>query len=156
MTSDAHVKCDLGHMHWGTNGAAGILLQYTDDTGHVFYFLAHRRASHFQNIPECYGIPGGAVDDDEMLWDGAMREFTEEIHFIYPFDFIKILHYNDHGNWGYTTFLAESPDSRLRIKNLYEHSDCGWFSKAQIDQLDSDGLLHPGFSETWNLCHHLL
>ena len=153
---DGYIQCDDGHLHWGLYGAAGILLRYHDRVEDLFY-LVRRRASVNQGIGSCYGIPGGATNMNESPWDSALREWDEEVHTVYPISYEKTIHHNDHGNWSYTTFLANTSNNQhMCVKNRYEHKFGVWASKEQIDLLSKDRQLHPGFEDTWKLCRDYL
>src|SRR4051794_18576558 len=71
--SAMYVDCSCGHRHWGTHGAAGLLLTDPDRTGVV---LQHRSAAVHQG--DTWSVMGGALDAGESPVDAALREAHEE------------------------------------------------------------------------------
>lgn len=55
--------CDLGHIHWGNAGGAGFLFRYAPADQEP-NFLLQQRSSEV-DYPGTWGIPGGAMRDDE-------------------------------------------------------------------------------------------
>ena len=62
------VRCDLGHRHWGLDGAAGMLVYVTG--GPV---LVQQRVS-WSHHGGTWGLPGGARDSHETAVSAALRE----------------------------------------------------------------------------------
>ncbi len=75
---DGWVDCACGRKHWGTNGAAGVLLARRDqETGEVTHIVMQHRAT-WSAEGGTWGIPGGAIADGESPIEGALREAYEE------------------------------------------------------------------------------
>ena len=68
---DRVVRCGLGHLHWGSHGAAGLL---PAAAGHV---LLQQRALWTPGGGR-WGTFGGALDSHEDPVTGALRETAEE------------------------------------------------------------------------------
>lgn len=140
------VTCDQGHTHWGRNGAAGMLLQHTDNNGIARYFL-QQRGPDVQH-PGTWSTPGGAIEDGETPHGAAMREATEELG-QFPAYNLQHSHTLDHGGWAYHTVTADVPHPFYPHSSTWnpdETSDAGWFTPNEVDELP----LHPGFRESWD------
>lgn len=100
-SADGWVECGCGSRHWGRRGAAGLLLHREGSI-----VLQHRAAwSHHGGT---WGMPGGAVDHDESAVAGALREAQEEAG-VEPGDVeVRATWLLDHGDWSYTTVVAEA------------------------------------------------
>ncbi|CAB4918313.1 unannotated protein [freshwater metagenome] len=135
---DGWVQCDCGNKHWGINGAAGILLVREQE------ILLQHRAPWVHN-GDTWGIPGGARDSHESVFEGAVREAIEETG-IDPI-FITALHTysDDHGNWRYDTVIARASDELIAHEVNDESHEVRW---VEIDSV-SDLNLHPSFARTW-------
>lgn len=103
---DGWVECACGRKHWGTNGAAGVLLARRDaQTGEATHIVMQHRAA-WSAEGGTWGIPGGAIADGENTIEGALRESFEEAN-ITPEDIEVVGSYcEDHGPWSYTTVFA--------------------------------------------------
>lgn len=143
---DAWVTCDKGHRHWGTNGAAGMLIRHTDDAGTRRYLLQKR--APWVDHGDTWGIPGGALGGSESPEEGARRETEEEMGEL-PHD-LRHSHTvtDDHGGWGYSTVIADSPHMFTPEggDDAEESQGHGWFTPEEMKDLP----LHPGFKKTWD------
>ena len=72
--------CPAGHVHWGVNGAAGLLLRHVPPRGEPTYLLCQR--SRRVDEGGTWGIPGGAIRDGESAEAAARRETAEEIGYL--------------------------------------------------------------------------
>jgi len=140
------VKCDFGHLHWGLNGAAGLLL--SDPARGV---LLQRRA-WWVHHGRTWALPGGAVEAGESAREAATREAHEEADIpparVRPLSASHV----DHGNWRYTTILAV-PIGPLaaRVKNA-ESAELRWVHAGRV----ADLRLHRDFAVAWpGLREHL-
>lgn len=140
------VKCDFGHLHWGLNGAAGLLL--SDPARGV---LLQRRA-WWVHHGRTWALPGGAVEAGESPREAATREAHEEADI--PPARVRPLaaSHVDHGNWRYTTVLA-APIGPLsaRVKSA-ESAELRWVHAGEV----ADFRLHRDFAAAWpGLREHL-
>ncbi|HTP16172.1 MAG TPA: NUDIX domain-containing protein [Streptosporangiaceae bacterium] len=74
--SDRWTFCSQGHIHWGANGGAGLLLRYVPARGEPVYLLTER--SRWADEGGTWGIPGGAIHEGEPVLAAARREAAEE------------------------------------------------------------------------------
>lgn len=131
---DGWIDCDCGRRHWGTNGAAGVMLARRDPkTGDVTDIVMQHRAL-WSAEGGTWGIPGGAIADGENPIEGALRESYEEAN-ITPEDIEVVGTYcEEHGNWRYTTVFAfEKPGHEVHPKaNDDESMQIEWVPLADI------------------------
>ena len=138
---DGWTHCELGHRHWGTYGAAGLLLAAP---GQVV-LLQHRAA--WSHHGDTWGIPGGARGRRETAVQAALREASEETGLDPSGLKVRGEHCDAHGGWAYTTVLAEAPVP-LPVHALdRESTDVRWVAAGEVDALT----LHPGFAASWPL-----
>lgn len=109
---DAWVECTCGHRHWGTFGAAGLLLlDRLPPDADARVALQHR--AEWSDQGGTWGVPGGAIAPDETPEQGALREAREEAG-IDPAT-VEVLgeHVLDHGVWRYTTVVGRVRDGAV-------------------------------------------
>ena len=142
-TTDRWTTCDQGHTHWGSAGAAGLLMRHTDDEGTKRFYLQQR--SPWVQHGGTYSIPGGALHHGESPQDGAHREATEEMGDLPPMRHART-HSDEHGGWGYHTVIADV-DHQFEPEgdDGHEHAGGGWHTSDEMKDLP----LHPGFSSSW-------
>ena len=147
---DGWVACACGRRHWGTNGAAGILLARRGGTdGHVTHVVMQHRAL-WSAEGGTWGLPGGAIADGETALEGSLRESFEEAN-ITPQDIQVAGSYReDHGPWSYTTVFAfEKPGHRVDPRpNDDESMEITWMPIDEVPKLQLLNALHndcPGF-----------
>lgn len=135
---DGWVRCRLGHRHWGRFGAAGLLIRAGDRV-----VLQHRAGWSHQG--GTWGVPGGARDSTESAIGTALRETYEEAG-LDPADLRPTsLVVDDHGDWSYTTVVAEPRRPIDPRPTGGESEDVRWVTAAELAGLP----LHPGFAATW-------
>ncbi|NMN02523.1 Maf-like protein [Bifidobacterium sp. DSM 109963] len=134
---DGWIDCACGRKHWGTNGAAGVLLARRDpNSGQVTHVVMQHRAM-WSAEGGTWGIPGGATADGESPIEGALRESYEEAN-ITPEDIEVVGSYReDHGSWGYTTVFAfEKPGHTVTPKaNDDESMEIEWVPIDRVPEL---------------------
>ncbi|MEE1296056.1 MAG: Maf family protein [Bifidobacterium sp.] len=137
---DGWVECACGRRHWGTNGAAGVLLARRDPkTGEPAAIVMQHRAK-WSAEGGTWGIPGGAIADGESPIEGALRESYEEAN-ITPEDIEVVGTYReDHGPWAYTTVFAfEKPGHEVTPRaNDDESMEIEW---VPLDEVPNRKLL---------------
>lgn len=144
-STDGYITCGQGHEHWGTDGAAGMLIHHD---GHV---LLGRRANWVQH-GGTWGIPGGALHEGEGPEQGAHREATEELGDLPSLRHTHI-HHDDHGGWQYSTVIAEA------LRRFHpeggsdgETDEFRWVHPRDFPDYD----LHPGLAASWpHLAPHI-
>jgi 8-oxo-dGTP pyrophosphatase MutT (NUDIX family) len=150
-STDGWTTCALGHRHWGTAGAAGLLLHRDGDDGPEV-LLQHRAAwSHHGGT---WGTPGGALHVGEPPEAGALREVCEELG-LEPGDLVLgARSVDDHGGWSYTTVLARTV-RRIEAADLRldgESSGAAWVPLSALGEVP----LHPGLAASLDRLRPLL
>ena len=139
--SDAWVQCGCGAKHWGTFGAAGLLL--ADGVPAHRLVLQHRALwSHHGGT---WGLPGGALLPEESAVVGAVREAVEEA----GIDAANVRPHATwtltHPDWSYTTVLARMLSDFTPSPTDAESLDVAWVA---VDGVPSLPLL-PAFADAW-------
>lgn len=136
-TGRGYVRDSRGCRHWGPHGAAGLLLRQDGR------FLLQRRSWRVHH-GRTWSTPGGALHAGESPWDGARREFSEELGGVPELRRIHTF-VDNHGGWAYHTVVAEVAGLFSPLRGDGEGSAYRWCAPAEIDSLR----LHPGFAATW-------
>jgi len=136
---DRWALCSRGHLHWGANGGAGLLLRHLPEQGEPVYLMAERS----QRVDEAgtWGIPGGAIHDGESVEAAARREATEEIWPLPPYR-VTGVYLQDCGGWQFHIVRADvsRPFAAYAASEAYA---TGWFTLDQMNGMR----MHPGFRE---------
>jgi len=125
-----YVRDRRGCRHWGPYGAAGLLLRQDGR------FLLQRRSWRVHH-GRTWSIPGGALHAGESPWEGARREFAEELGGVPELRRIHTF-VDDHGGWAYHTVVAEVAESFSPRRGDGEGAAYRWCAPAEI------GSLRPG------------
>jgi len=129
--------CGAGHVHWGANGAAGLLLRHAPRDGDPAYLLTQR--SRWVDEGATWGIPGGAIRDGESPEVAAERETIEEVGQLPSYRVTRIDAQDCGGGWRFHMISAEV-DRRFEAYCGQETDATGWFALDAIGELP----LHPG------------
>lgn len=163
--ADYHIPCERPGcgMHWGPHGAAGLLIRHHDPEDGQTRYLLQKRAPWVDH-GGTWGIPGGALHEDESPEEGAEREAEEEMGEL-PYNLRHHrTHTDDHGGWAYHTVVLDSPerfhpggggdhsygdDDDYHDEDDWGYGDGeasahGWFTRAEMKNMD----LHPGFAQS--------
>lgn len=136
---DAWVIADSGERYWGRFGAAGLLA--VDAERGVL--LQHRVAwSHFGGT---WGLPGGALHEDESAIVGALREAQEEAGVPDGAVSPRLTGVLDLDIWTYTTVVA---DVQVPFEPVISDPESVALEWVPIDEVDARPL-HPGFGNAW-------
>ena len=123
---DGGVRCGGGSLHWGLNGAAGLLVwRRVRDAADGVEVLLQLRAG-WTHEGGTWGVPGGAVGDGESPAEAALRECEEETGLPARTLVLGPEHTEAHPDWSYTTFTAQAP------------ADPAWDSPAPLDRESDD------------------
>lgn len=129
-------------MRWGIFGAAGVAFVVHEDDG-VRVMLQKRSAMAHEG--GTWSCAGGALDQGELPYDGALREATEEVGEI-PGEPRLLGEYvfNPSADWAYTTVVVDV-DERFGRSMNFETDDVGWFTPDEVAAL----AVHAGFAAAW-------
>lgn len=140
---DAWVTCG-DHRHWGTFGAAGLLLARRDAEGVVRDVVLQHRAL-WSDQGGTWGIPGGALGPGETAVAGALRESEEEASIAPASVRVVGTHVLDHGPWAYTTVVGEVVDGATvePVASDQESLEVRWVALDELEHLS----LMPAFAD---------
>ena len=129
--------CALDHVHWGANGGAGLLFRYEPADGEPRYLLALR--SRWVDEPATWGMPGGAIRDNESPEDAARRETVEEVGDLPPYRLIAEEVQDCGGGWQFHIIVADVVEP-FQAYSVHETDATGWFTQRDMHNLP----LHSG------------
>jgi len=141
-TGDGFIRCGDGNVRWGIFGAAGVVFVIREGDDDRVMLQKRSAMAHEGGTWSC---AGGALDQGELPYDGAMREATEEVGDI-PGDPVLLgeFVFNPSHDWAYTTMVVEVSE-RFGDSINFETDAVGWFTPAEVDALP----LHAGFAAAW-------
>jgi 8-oxo-dGTP pyrophosphatase MutT (NUDIX family) len=135
---DAWHDCRCGERHWGTFGAAGLLVVSGQDV-----LLQLRSAKSHRG--GTWALPGGARRPGEGALAAALREGWEEAGLaaagLRPTWWVIA----DHIGWTYTTVAAEAASQVACGPGNWEADRTEWAPASQVEGYD----LHPGLRQMW-------
>jgi 8-oxo-dGTP diphosphatase len=129
-------------MRWGVFGAAGVV--FVRRSGDEWLVLLQMR-SQWSHEGGTWSCPGGALDEGESAFDGAMREASEEIGA--PGGQAAVLGeyvFTPATDWTYTTIVVEVAEA-FGMELNFESESMAWVPIADVDGLR----LHQGFAAAW-------
>lgn len=137
------MRCSDGHVRWGVFGAAGVVFVVREADGPVVMLQKRSAMAHEGGTWSC---AGGALDDGETPYEGAMREASEEVgpppsgdhQLLGAYSFIPA------ADWSYITVVVEVAE-RFGESMNFETDAVGWFAPDAIERLE----LHAGFAAAW-------
>ena len=142
QSGDGFIRCSDGHVRWGRFGAAGVVfVTRRDGEPHVMLQLR----SGFAHEGGTWSCAGGALDEGEEPYEGALREASEEIGEV-PADHRLVGEYvfAPSDDWTYTTLVIEVDETFGGSIN-FETDAVVW---DHIDHVEHKPL-HPGFAAAW-------
>lgn len=142
-SGDGFVRCSDGHVRWGVFGAAGVVFVWRSDHGPPLVMLQKRSAwAHEGGTWSC---AGGALDEGETPYEGALREAGEEVGEIPPNHTVLGKYvFSPATDWQYTTLVVEV-DHRFGASVNFETDAVVW---VPVDLVE-DRPLHAGFAAAW-------
>ena len=141
-SGDGFIRCADGHVRWGVFGAAGVLFVVRD--GHQDFVMLQKRSA-FAHEGGTWSCAGGALDEDELPIEGAMREASEEVGEV-PRGHRLIGEYvfAPAHDWSYTTVVVEV-ERRFGESMNFETDAVDWVHTGAV----ADRPLHAGFAAAW-------
>ena len=146
---DGWVECRCGRRHWGTAGAAGLLLVRRDADGRPTAVVLQHRAL-WSDQGGTWGLPGGARDSHETPEQAAVREAHEEAGLAAELLTVRTtvvtaeISGTSGAHWTYTTVIADAADLLETVPNR-ESAELRWVAEDAVADLP----LHPGFAASW-------
>jgi 8-oxo-dGTP diphosphatase len=142
---DGWLDCTCGHKHWGRHGAAGLLLVRNGTV------LLQHRAPWVHN-GDTWGIPGGARDSHESIFEAAKREAEEELgittNLLEPLGTFT----DDHGIWRYDTVIVQASQDLVAHEMNDESQQVEWVTLEAV----SEKHLHPALARDWPKLYALI
>jgi 8-oxo-dGTP diphosphatase len=144
------MRCSDGHVRWGVFGAAGVVFVVRDTHDIPMVMLQKRSAMAHEG--GTWSCAGGALDDGETPFEGALREASEEVgtapgtpRLIGEYRFVPAT------DWTYTTVVVEV-DEPFGSSLNFETDAVEWFTLDQVDEI----ALHAGFAAAWPHVRHMI
>ncbi len=136
------MRCSDGHVRWGIFGASGVVFVVREDDGPRVMLQKRSAMAHEGGTWSC---AGGALDEGESSYEGALREATEEVGDI-PGEPRLLGEYvfTPATDWKYTTVVVEV-DERFGQSMNFETDAVGWFTPDEVAGLP----VHAGFAAAW-------
>jgi 8-oxo-dGTP pyrophosphatase MutT (NUDIX family) len=137
---NAWVDCSCGGRHWGSHGAAGVVIVHAAGD----QVLMQLRAD-WTHGGGTWAFPGGARALSETPVEAAMRELHEELQV--PAASLEVLHeqvWTDHGDWRYHTVIARAVGVIDPVLNN-ESERADWVALDAVADLP----LHAALAPIW-------
>ena len=136
------MRCADGHVRWGVYGAAGVLFVLQHE-GAPHVMLQKRSAMAHEG--GTWSCAGGALDEGESPYVGALREASEEVGDVpVPHDVLGEFVFAPAHDWHYTTVVISVQD-RFGSSINFETDAVDW---VHVDEVDGRPL-HAGFAAAW-------
>ncbi len=141
-TGDGFIRCGDGHVRWGIFGAAGVVFVLREADATRVMLQKRSAMAHEGGTWSC---AGGALDQAEMPYEGALREAAEEVGAIPGTPTLLGEHiFRPAADWAYTTVVVEV-ERRFGSSINFETDAVEWFTVDEVDALP----LHAGFAAAW-------
>ena len=145
-TGDGFMRCADGHVRWGVFGAAGVVFVWRDPAAlgaEPLVMLQMRSA--FAHEGGTWSCAGGALDEGELPYEGALREASEEVGTVPAAHRVTGEYvFTPAVDWSYTTVVVEVDELFGESMN-FETDDVEWVPVDLVDRRP----LHPGFAAAW-------
>ena len=149
-SGDGFIRCSDGHVRWGVYGAAGVVFVWRDADNVDRVMLQLR--SQFSHEGGTWSCAGGALDEGETPYQGALREASEEVGFA-PDDHTVLGNYEfvPATDWTYTTIVIQVGAPFGESMN-FETDAVMWTAVDAVSTLP----LHAGFAAAWPHVHAII
>ncbi len=128
-------------MRWGIFGAAGVVfVTRHDDELRVML----QKRSAWAHEGGTWSCAGGALDEGESAYEGALREASEEIGTVPEHRILGECVFSPASDWSYTTIVIEVAASFGGSMN-FETDAVDWVTLTHVDRRP----LHAGFAAAW-------
>lgn len=141
---DGWGHCDLGHVHWGRFGAAGLLVFHTDGAGDRRVLLQQR--AWWGSGGGTWGLFGGARHSHEDPVTAALRETAEECTLDVTRVRVHGFSVDDHGGWDFTTAIGSVTELQEVRAGSAETRDAAW---VRVEEVSEQRLFAP-FAASWS------
>lgn len=142
------MRCSDGHVRWGIFGAAGVV--FVTVAGEAVRVMLQKRSA-WSHEGGTWSCAGGALDEGESAYEGAMREAAEEIGTVPEHRVLGECVFSPATDWSYTTIVAEVADVFGGPMN-FETDAVEWITVAEVGGRS----LHAGFAAAWPTLHLLI
>ena len=136
------MRCSDGHVRWGVFGAAGVVFvvrEYDDD------LIMLQKRSLMAHEGGTWSCAGGALDEGESPYDGALREASEEVGSVpHIHRVLGEYVFTPAHDWQYTTVVVEV-EERFGESMNFETDAVEWVPVGAVDRRP----LHAGFAAAW-------
>ena len=141
-SGDGFVRCSDGHIRWGVFGAAGVLFV---SGGREDARVMLQLRSGFAHEGGTWSCAGGALDEGETAYEGALREAAEEVGPVpLPHRVLGEYVFAPAHDWTYTTVVVEV-EAMFGESVNFETEAVAWLPIDEVVRRQ----LHPGFSAAW-------
>jgi 8-oxo-dGTP diphosphatase len=141
-SGDGFVRCSDGHIRWGRFGAAGVLFVVAASEGPRVMLQLRSGFAHEGGTWSC---AGGALDQGETPFEGALREAVEEVGPPpEPHRLLGEYVFEPADDWTYTTVVV-GLDRPFGFSQNFETDAVDWVALDDVDNRP----LHPGFASAW-------
>ena len=151
-SGEVHYWDSKGQKHWGQFGGAGALTRRKNDKGEYEYLMI-QRASALSTAPDKWTTPGGAhynLEESKAKGVTAKIELAEELGIDLDGDPIAEYKHESAPDWSYDYSVFDAPEGTDIDPNTLdkrEIQDAQWLTADQIQELKSEGKLHPAMSD---------
>jgi 8-oxo-dGTP diphosphatase len=150
-SGDGFVRCTDGHVRWGRFGAAGVVFVVAAAVveGATEPLVMLQLRSGFAHEGGTWSCAGGALDEGETAYEGALREAAEEVGPIAGAGvgqprLLGQYVFAPADDWSYTTVVVEV-DALFGASLNFETDAVEWVPVSEVAQRR----LHAGFAAAW-------
>jgi 8-oxo-dGTP diphosphatase len=150
-SGDGFVRCNDGHVRWGRFGAAGVVFVVAAGAvdGAIEPLVMLQLRSGFAHEGGTWSCAGGALDEGETPYEGALREASEEVGAVAGAGvgeprLIGEYMFAPADDWSYTTVVV-AVDAPFGESLNFETDAVEWVPVSEVVLRP----LHGGFAAAW-------